>query len=431
MISTSVDANTNYLAKVVEITTLNPHPNADKLQIATICFQPVIVGIDMKVWEKWVYVPVESQLEEWFLHINNMYEDKSMNKNTEIKWYINKRSRVRAVKLRWEKSMGLFITESQFKDSYWIELPGVWETFDTVLESTFVRKYIPPAKHWTWLWSQGKKPVASRMIDGNFHLHVDTSNLRYYVSDLKLDDVISITYKLHWTSAVFANCKVLKKLSAWQRILKFFWWQIDEKEDDIIYSSRRVVKNRWYSDTSQSFYDTDVWKEVASTLTDTIPKWYAIYGEIVGYQSTWAWIQWDYDYGCIQWEKDFYWYRLTFNNWDGLVYNIDTPTAWKMMQSWWIKTPEIYFNWKVSELLKVAKIDESTHWQEALIKYLEKRYNWNKCHICKNAVPAEGIILRKETHSEFTAYKLKCKDFLLYETKQLDEQDDNDKVTTS
>ena len=35
--------NPNYVAEVVAITRLDPHPNADRLQIATIYSQPVIV----------------------------------------------------------------------------------------------------------------------------------------------------------------------------------------------------------------------------------------------------------------------------------------------------------------------------------------------------------------------------------------------------
>ena len=49
MLSISKDANKNYLVKVVKIDQLKKHPNADRLQVAVIDFQEVIVGMDTKI----------------------------------------------------------------------------------------------------------------------------------------------------------------------------------------------------------------------------------------------------------------------------------------------------------------------------------------------------------------------------------------------
>lgn len=48
MISISKEANKNYLCKVVKLENLRKHSNADRLQVATIDFQDVIIGMDAK-----------------------------------------------------------------------------------------------------------------------------------------------------------------------------------------------------------------------------------------------------------------------------------------------------------------------------------------------------------------------------------------------
>ena len=49
---------------VVKISELNPHSNADRLQIATIFGASVIVGLDVKIGDLGVYFPIDLQLSE-------------------------------------------------------------------------------------------------------------------------------------------------------------------------------------------------------------------------------------------------------------------------------------------------------------------------------------------------------------------------------
>ena len=47
---------------VVQINELNPHSNADRLQIATIFGASVIVGLDVQIGDLGVYFPIDLQL---------------------------------------------------------------------------------------------------------------------------------------------------------------------------------------------------------------------------------------------------------------------------------------------------------------------------------------------------------------------------------
>ena len=104
MLSISKQANPNYLAKVVEITNIRKHENADRLQVAVIDFNDVITGLDTKVGDLVVYFPVESQINFEFLKHTNQFASQLLNEDTTIKGYFDKNGRVRAVKLRGERS---------------------------------------------------------------------------------------------------------------------------------------------------------------------------------------------------------------------------------------------------------------------------------------------------------------------------------------
>lgn len=47
------------------------------------------------------------------------------------------------------------------------------------------------------------------------------------------------------------------------------------------------------------------------------------------------------------------------------------------------------------------------------------------CLECNNKIPAEGLVVRKDGQTTFSAYKLKSKLFLLGEAKELDKEEIN------
>ena len=109
MLTTSKDANKNYLAKVVKLEGVTKHSNADRLQTVKIDFNTVITGMDAKDGDIYVYFPVESKINEMFLAETNSYSDKEMNIDSDKKGYFGRKGRVKATRLRGEKSMGYIV----------------------------------------------------------------------------------------------------------------------------------------------------------------------------------------------------------------------------------------------------------------------------------------------------------------------------------
>ena len=109
MFSTSKNSNSNYLAKIVKLNNLRKHANADRLQVATIDGNNVITDLRAKEGDYYVFFPLESTLNKEFLSWSNSFEDSSQNNNKEAKGFFNKHGRVRAIKLRGERSEGYIV----------------------------------------------------------------------------------------------------------------------------------------------------------------------------------------------------------------------------------------------------------------------------------------------------------------------------------
>lgn len=161
------------------------------------------------------------------------------------------------------------------------------------------------------------------------------------------------------------------------------------------------------------------------------------YYEIVGYLPTGAYIQKDYDYGCVSpiegetytHEKHFKVriYRLTLTNVDGIVHEFSA----KEVQEWCIQnelTPvtELYYGLAIDLYPnikdKAINFTNSEDWSKAFWENLanDKRF-YMECDSpdCNNKVPHEGIVIKKEDMKS-RAWKLKCFAFLNGEQKELD-----------
>ncbi len=256
MFRISKDANPNYLAKVVELKGLRKHDNADRLQCVGIDFQNVITGLDAKDGDIYVYFPLECTINMDYLAHSNSFRDSSMNVDKEAKGFFEKNGRVKAMKLRGEKSMGYIVPISEM--SFFADLSDldpfslVGTEFDLIGNTMICRKYINQNEKKTRTQKIGKSPSLNRLVDGQIHLHVNTANLRRNIGKIKPNDNISVTYKTHGTSFWVSNVIVKKNLKWYEKALKWVGININDTEYDLIYGSRRVVKNKYAQDPKRS-----------------------------------------------------------------------------------------------------------------------------------------------------------------------------------
>jgi hypothetical protein len=437
MITVSEKANRNYLCKIVKLENIRKHSNADRLQIVSIDFQDVITGMDAKEGDIYIYFPVESKINSDFLSHTCSFRDKELNTDPEKTGFFEKNCRVKAVRLRGEKSMGYIVPAMVVFEWAKIALPEpvvyIGEEFDTINGLKLVEKYFVP-KQGNLTAKQGKTRALSRLIDGQVHLHVDTDNLRKEIGRISPEDRISITYKTHGTSWWAGNLLVKRKLSLFERFLKFCGVRVAEQEYDVVYGSRKVVKNKSFEDPKgqDHFYGYDLWKDIKEEVKDHIPKGYTLYGECLGFTKDNSYIQKPYDYGCSPGKFKLEVYRITHTTPDGLVTELSYPEIKEFCEHANLTPSHLFYYGEAKNFLKdeietgkYLHIEDIREWRAVFMKTLEMEYNEKDCFMCTNKVPEEGIVLRKESLFNCEPFKLKSFNFLEHESKQLDSGEAN------
>ena len=441
----STKANINYLAKVIDITNFLPHPNAERMKIAQVGGYKVCVGIDEPIG-RYVYFPVNSEINPNLLSYCNLYRHTEKNTNTEKAGFFNDNGRVTAIKLRGFPSEGFLLPFEQLEnfiaDTLNLKLSDIENNtdFDIAVEGNkefwICKKYI--VVHQT---AQGQsnsnkrqKKVArfNKVIDTQFHYHYDTVRVQNDKWAIAPDDMISVTEKVHGTSGISAYVLCKEKPSLINKIKG--WFGNTNIKYDYLYSSRSVIKNATETTNPGGYYSCDIWAEADKIIRPHLQKGMTIYYEIVGFLPTGKYIQKNYDYGCIPpeagepftHEKHFKVrvYRITMVNVDGYIHEFSA----KEVQEWCkandlIPVTEYYYGY-AKDLYNIPVDD---NWTDAFWDTMANDKNfYMECNSpsCSNKVPHEGLVIKKEDMRS-RAWKLKCFAFLNGEQKELDAGEEN------
>ena len=441
----STKANINYLAKVIDITNFLPHPNADRMKIAQVGGYKVCVGIDEPAG-RYIYFPVNSEINPNLLSYCNLYRHTEKNTNTEKAGFFNDNGRVTAIKLRGFPSEGFLLPFEQLEnfiaDTLNLKLSDIENNtdFDIAVEGDkefwICKKYI--VVHHT---AQGQsnsnkrqKKVArfNKVIDTQFHFHYDTVRIQNDKWAIIPNDLISITEKIHGTSGISAYVLCKKKPTLINKIKK--WFSDPGIEYNYLYASRSVIKNATETTNSGGYYSCDIWAEADKIIRPHLQKGMTIYYEIVGFLPTGRYIQKNYDYGCVPpeagepftHEKHFKVrvYRITMTNVDGYVHEFSA----KEVQEWCKANDLIpvteYFYGYAKDLYNIPVDD---NWTDTFWDTMANDKNfYMECDSpsCINKVAHEGLVIKKEDMIS-RAWKLKCFYFLNGEQKELDAGEEN------
>ena len=428
----------NYACSVVQIGKIFDIEGADFVKRTVVNGNNVVVSKDVNEGDVMLYFVSGTKLNADYCHKNNLYTDENENYDTSKKGFISfRQKRVKAIKLRGIISDGMLMPLSSliaFIEQANINALKVGDEFTCINGNTLCEKFIVKRTESTGNKKQkngGKKVERiSKLIENQFYLHGDTSNLRKNMHMISPEDIVSIHYKKHGTSAVFGNVLVKKQLSWKNKLAKFFGVNIVDTHYDLVYSSRKVVKNEYLNEEKGGgYYGEDIWGVVAKDLKGAIPKGFTLYGEILGYTPSGSMIQKNYDYGCKEGEYKFYVYKISVVNTDGQVMFLTD----KQIEEFCEKNGLLYkdtfmYYGSASDLFPELKEFESgdlSTWRENLLSKLESTYTEKNCYMCTKKVPEEGIILRVEKLDSYEAYKLKSFRFLLMESEEQENEEVN------
>lgn len=378
--------------------------------------------------------------------------------------FFNKYGRVRCLTLKGCPSFGyLFSPQELFKYDSTITMDDIvaYEggEFDTVNGELFVKAYMPPVKEQRhersdrMKKSQKKLSRFDRMINGEFFLHYETSQLEKCIGLFNPEDVVDVSVKRHGTSIIIGHVRVKEPIE-----LPFFQRMLNKVIDATgilkskripdwkevygpVYSSRKVIKNQYINEeVGQGFYEKDIYCEWGDIIFPYLPKGMTIYGEICGYVTgSESMIQKTYDYGCEVGENNLMVYRITTTNEDGTKkeWEVSDVLAWTKALAEWMKVNGDE-NWKRIHPIDLMyhgtledlypELDTENHWHENLLEKLKNdkehfgmEENEPMCTHYKS--PREGFCLRKEGDALKECFKLKTLAFKFGEAIRYDEGD--------
>lgn len=314
----SENANINYLAIISKITTVKPIENSDRLSTTVVNGYNIIVQNTTKVGDIVVFFPQECCICEQFLAANNQYGISDYEKNAnavEVKdlidkslndldadnaqylmdeaksrvGFFNKYGRVTMLKLRGTYSCGFIMPISSMEIAF-PELTGTdWESlvgteFNVVGDTLFTWKYIPRIKK-----RENKNPNGSRrhrrlqrrmvrfdrIIPEMFARHYETEQIEKSIKDIKPDDVITVSVKVH--GCVEKNTIVNTKEYGDITIGEI----VEKKINCLIKSYNIITKEIEYVPIEQFYFvpDDGEWYEVELedgtklTITGNNPVW--------------------------------------------------------------------------------------------------------------------------------------------------------------
>ena len=434
--------NPNYVGQVVEIKTIVPLANRDRVVHAIIMGNKVITDVSTQVGDVGIYFPVETALSKEYLSVNNLYSHSELNADQTKKGYFEKSGRIRCQKFGGHPSEGLFMPMNSLS-GLGIDISdlSIGDIFDELNNVPICAKYVIKKSQSQGLGNNPKSrnPKVSKLIDNQFKFHLDTAQLFRNTHRVFPNSLISISYKVHGTSSIASNLLCKKPLKWYEKFLKKIGVDVNVTHYDSIWASRKVVKNENLYNDANSFYKEDIWGIANKELSEYLQEGMTFYFEIVGYLPSGGAIQscklGAFDYGCEPDKHENYIYRIKYTNVKGKDFEFSAKQVQDFCSENGLNAvPQLYYGFAkdfYDEQVSVKSESEYSHfellskvnlekWQEGFLNAVKEKYNEKDCYMCKTPkLPEEGVVVRIEGIN-CEVYKCKSRRFLEMETLDLD-----------
>ena len=454
-----------YNAYICRLKNVRAHPNADKLLLGECFGNTVCVSLEYTNEQLGVYFPTDGQLSEEYCKYNNLVRKKD-DANNNIGGYLDPDKRnVCAIRLRGEKSDGLFLPLASLLYTG-IDIGELEEgfVFTAINGHEICQKYIPRKRGHESCNAGNRTRKKKAPVAPLFAEHADTEQLAYNLSAFKPGDEIEITLKMHGTSGRTARLPVLKgyRRTLLDRILRREGTPI--YEDGYVSGTRRVVLENYEG----GFYGDNSFREKHSKFFEgKLMKGETAYYEIVGFTDSGSPIMGDgnnekvgkdfvkqygktttFSYGChpeggrtlygkdheghfaIREEipqSDIYVYRMTMTNEEGFVVEYTPDFMRYRCEQMGIKTVPVFWKGIITPTTKTEECQEYACWcnewigacggEDAIgnmVKDIAEKFYDGPDPIGKTHT-REGVVVRIVNRPKFTAYKHKNFEFRVLE----------------
>ena len=454
-----------YKAYIVEVKNLRKHENADRLQIATFFGNDTVVDMSVNLGDIGVYFPVDGQLSAEFAEHNNLTRRKDAEGN-QIGGFLDPDKRnIKAIRLRGEKSDGLYLPISCL-DYCFPDIKGgaammfnVGDIIEGVVNGHDIfRKYIPRSNHRVSDKAGNKTRKHREPIAPLFAEHADTEQLAYNLDAFKSGDEVEITLKMHGTSQrtaylpVFCGYddsdfqKLINKVRFYVEMIRNRM-TVDEFFNSLKHDGKPIYDWGYVSGTRRvilenyegGFYGSNSFREQHSKVFEgKLWKGETAYYEVVGFTDSGDSIMPKCDnkkvqdkeftkmygdttvftYGCNDTREviypdgtvetypvsDIYVYRMTMTNEDGDVVEYTPDFMRYRCEQMGVKTVPVLWKGIIPEF--PASATDPTISAGEWIKEVAERYYDGSDPIGKTHI-REGVVVRVLNRPKFAAYKHK------------------------
>ena len=371
-------------AIVTKLCNVRPHPNADKLQLATVLGTQVIVGLDAVEGQLVIYFDSNLRLSHEYLCCNNLYSNKELNKDQTQKGYFGKSGRVRAQKFRGEVSNGFVAELNSLRN---VIPPGLYDLmegdeFTSINNIKICEKYFIPKDF------QGQSKKQKKLVSDMFHKHWDTKQLMREKDSIPENAKCYVEEKIHGTSGRTGNvlCQINRGWKFWK-----------PKEEWRVISGTRRMDNI-------DFHLSPIRQEIERRVAPHLHRGEETYYEIYGYDGGKE-IQPGFHYDCRPGEWKCMLYRVTITTPDGFCIDLDRESVYKRAEELGLEKP--YYFGESNKRLIDGDIRDLCRGQSKL----------------DSGTLREGVVIWfKDKSNCWTCLKHKSEEFLILEDKQKEQE---------
>jgi hypothetical protein len=266
-----------YKAIVCQLTNVRRHPGADRLNLANILGYQVVVGLDNTEGELGAFFNTDGQLSEAFATKNDLIRRKNSDGSAAGGMFDANR-KVRAQRLRGEKSDGFWIPLSAFKfTGYDLSKLKPGFEFSELNGVEICTKYVTQATLRARAKQAGRQARNELKM---FRKHFETEQFRNVAEKIPGGSLLIITEKQHGTSHRIGHVLDQKKLHpimAWvYRTLR----RPFPRQWTYLHGSRNIILDGGLNDP---YYNSQFRQVAVNKLEGNLHKGEVVYLEIVGY----------------------------------------------------------------------------------------------------------------------------------------------------
>lgn len=413
-----------YNAYITRIKNIRKHTNADRLNVGECFGNSVIVSLDIQESQLGIYFPTDGRLGMEFCEKNNLLRKKDENGN-QIGGYLEPDKRhISTLKLRGEKSDGLFMPLTSLDTFCDTSKLKEGDTITTLNGILICEKYIAKVNKNNNSTTNNKKKQKKTPTESYplFEEHIDTAQLAYNTHQFKEGDLCYLTLKMHGTSQ--RSAYTIKEKSGNRfpypiyKLLKLFKITSKNKKYwEYVTGTRRVILKNY----DNGYYGNDNFrKQYHDLFVGKLRKGEEVYYEVVGYVDENKTIMPECDnkktkdkefikqygkttkftYGCGVGQNDIYVYRMTMTNEDGDI--VEYP--WELVK---LRCEQMGVKHcpQFDKFIFTTKDDL----MDRVNKYVDGVDPVGKTHV------REGVVVRIDNKEKFTAYKHKNFSFKVLE----------------